>query len=780
MSKKNILLGLLLFIVNFSFSQNYFTAYRNGEKHFSEGDHTNAVVEFTKVIDSKSDHDRAFNYRGKSYEALGDFNNALTDFIEAIKIKSKEAEYQYNLGRVYYKLKKFNEANEELIKAIDLDKKLEEAYQYRSLALMELKKFDEAVLNIDEVIAKYKSTRNYYLKGVAQDSLMNYKDAAYSFSRAIFFNKESIESILGLAFSNFKLGQVDKAIENCNNAISKDANNIEALILRAQILKESNDLQGALTDLSKIVSINPNEKKHFINRAKVYQDLNQHQNAISDFSSAIKLDDKDCFSYYMRAKAFENMMDYKSAIKDYSIIKKIAPYDGNALKLYDEAKQRLYDLNKESNKPKLSILNPHVETLGKMPVAKGLLKLKIEGQVFDESLIDEINVNNLSISFLKDSLNPIFKTEIEVEGLTSINFSVKDIYNNVETFIYDIIETEVNKPEIKLIAPYASDDGTIYLDADDPSLYIEGVVKDESLIKRIVIEESTASFVIDKLNPTFSANINILNKQGFKIVVEDIYGNIEEKQFNINRENIALLGDNPMGKTWVIFIENSNYKTFASLDGPQKDVTMMKSAFAKYKIHNIIHKSNLTKSQLEKFFSIELRDLVRSNRVNSILVWYAGHGKFINESGYWIPVDAKRDEEFTYFNINNLKAAMQSYSKYITHTLVVTDACESGPSFYQAMRSTTENRSCNDWQATKFKSSQVFSSAGYELAVDNSQFTKTFASALSGNPDSCIPIETIVTKVSSAVQKNSSSQKPKFGKIAGLEDENGTFFFIKK
>jgi len=205
----------------------------------------------------------------------------------------------------------------------------------------------------------------------------------------------------------------------------------------------------------------------------------------------------------------------------------------------------------------------------------------------------------------------------------------------------------------------------------------------------------------------------------------------------------------------------------------------MKKALSSYKIHNIIHKKDLSKQDLEKFFSIELRDLVKNNHVNSLLVWYAGHGKFINETGYWIPVDATRDDEFTYFNINTLKASMQSYSNFITHTLVITDACESGPSFYQAMRSTPKIKSCNDWQATKFKSSQVFSSAGYELAVDNSQFTKTFAKSLTYNTDACIPIESIVMKVTEAVQKN-NQQSPQFGKIAGFEDENGTFFFIKK
>ena len=169
--------------------------------------------------------------------------------------------------------------------------------------------------------------------------------------------------------------------------------------------------------------------------------------------------------------------------------------------------------------------------------------------------------------------------------------------------------------------------------------------------------------------------------------MEDEFGNRSEIEYTLNRDAQSF-DDNPMGKTWAIFIENSDYESFASLEGPTKDVTMMRSALAKYQIHNVIHKKNMTKVELSKFFSIELRDMIRSNRVNSIcLIWYAGHGKYVNESGYWIPVDASRDDEFTYYNINALKASMQVYPDFLTHTLVITDACESGPSFYQAMRS---------------------------------------------------------------------------------------------
>ena len=330
------------------------------------------------------------------------------------------------------------------------------------------------------------------------------------------------------------------------------------------------------------------------------------------------------------------------------------------------------------------------------------------------------------------------------------------------------------------MAPYASDNGQIYLDSDNGSLYIEGKVNDESHIKSILIEGTIASFALNEINPNFSATIDIRNKDKFQITAIDEFDNEAVQVFTLSREGAVISADNPMGKTWTVFIENSEYESFASLEGPTKDVLLMKSALANYEIHNIIHKRNMTKLEMEKFFSIELRDLVRSNQVNSLLVWYAGHGKFINETGYWIPIDATRDDEFSYFNINTLKASMHSYSKYVTHTLVITDACESGPTFYQAMRSTgDENRSCDDWKDTKFKSSQVFSSAGYELAVDNSQFTKTFAGTLQNNPNACIPIEHIVEKVKDAV-KNNNQQEPKFGKISGLEDENGTFFFISK
>ena len=156
-----------------------------------------------------------------------------------------------------------------------------------------------------------------------------------------------------------------------------------------------------------------------------------------------------------------------------------------------------------------------------------------------------------------------------------------------------------------------------------------------------------------------------------------------------------------MGKTWVVFIENSNYQTFPSLDGPTQDVVLMKTALLNYKVDRIIHKKDLTKQEMEEFLSTELKELILSNHVNSVLFWYAGHGKLIYETGYWVPIDAKRDDESTYFNTDFLKKSLQSYENELTHILVITDACESGPTFYQAMRGMIEIKDCSDTMATQ-------------------------------------------------------------------------------
>jgi tetratricopeptide (TPR) repeat protein len=758
---------------------------QNGKKFYKAGNefvenlkYEDAIVQFTNAIGVEPSNANYYYARGNVYVALLKNNEAKSDFEKAIVFEPKNVDALVSLGAVCNKMGDYTSALGFLNRASHIDKRNSTVYPEKVLTLIGLEKYDQALRASDTALIIKDTPMNYYWRGIVYTKLNNDVLARKEIEKSISKDKKLPEPRLELAELLLKANDAQGALDQCNEILKNDDRNTAAYLMRSKVYKKNLDYPSAINDISKNILIEPNNPDFYFSRGQCYQEFNQHTNAINDFTKYISLSPNNPDAYFARAKSYEDIMSYDKAMEDYKKITSLSEFDPRAHKMLKDAQDRLYELNRESDPPVVTILNP--EPVNDSIRMKGDSKtLLMTGKIKDASKIKSFTINKEPVQIAEKKGEYDFLSNVNVDGINEVVLVATDDYDNQKTLSFPLIRTETNPPKIMIVAPYASDDGQVYIDKNSDLLSIQGKIADESKIKSIFIDGVSGSYSANELNPVFTANINILNKDKIVVEAEDIYGNRQTTEFRLNREGAELAATNPMGKTWVVFIENSAYTSFASLDGPVKDINLMIRAFGNYSIQNIIHMKDMTKAQMEKFFSIDLRDQIKANQVKSLLIWYAGHGKFINDVGYWIPVDAKRDDEFTYFNLNTLRAAMETYLNYLTHTLVVTDACESGPSFYQAMRSDLKKRSCDDWQATQFKSSQVFSSAGYELAVDDSQFTRTFATALSNNPNACIPIEEIVAKVSSAVG-SSNQQKPKFGKITGLKDEDGTFFFIAR
>jgi len=765
-----------LLIMFFSQCANKF--YRTGTDFYEAGNYKDAIEQYNQWLSEDADNSKAYIARAEAYEKLNNKKNAADDYSRAGALK-KDEEIFLKASDLYFEIENFDRAAEMAEKAIREDKKNIQAHKNAIKSYIKLQNYKTAYKYSNKLIDLEENAGNFYWRGYISDKLNNLNQAEKDLRKAIELSPKVISPYKTLADVLYKAEKYDQALNICNKGLKYDKKNKSLLNTRSSVFKEKDEYPRAINDLSKILLYNSDDIETFFKRGMLYQQFNQSMNAINDFSKVISLDPDYAEAYYQRARSNEEVTSYSKAAKDYERYIQLAKSDSTKTEKVKEARNKVYELLREGNKPEI-VLADSVPIEGRTINIPGNAKsLTISGVLKDESEIASFKINEEEIELKNKDDKKIFNKTVDVSDsdINTIHLSAKDIYENATDISYRIKRTEIQPPKIKLTTPYASHDGLIYLQNDNPRLYIEGEIEDESLIESIKVGNKTASYSPDLKNPGFSATINIANKDNFTIKAIDSKGNIQEREFSLNREGANISSDNPMGKTWVVFIENSNYSTFASLDGPVKDVTTIKSALSNYRIHNFIHKKNMTKREMERFFSIELRDLVKTNHVNSLLLWYAGHGKFINETGYWVPTDAKRDDEFSFFNINNLKASLQAYSDGITHTLVVTDACESGPSFYQAMRSMHKKRDCSNWEDTRAKSAQVLSSAGNELAVDQSQFTESFANTLVNNPNTCLPIEDVVSKVTLSVTK-AGRQEPQFGKIEGLEDEGGTFFFI--
>jgi tetratricopeptide (TPR) repeat protein len=758
---------------------------QNGKKFFKAGNefvenmkYEDAIAQFTSAIGAEPSNADYYYARAEAYEALIKYRESRNDYEKAIVFAPKNVDALVRLGAVCNHMGNFDEALVYLNRATGIDKRNSTVYPEKVNTLIGLEKFDQALRVSDTAVIIKDNPMNYFFRGIIYTRLNNDIFAKKEFEKAISKDKKLVEPRLALADLLLRTGDSEGAMDQCNDVLKNDDRNTAAYLMRSKVYKKNLDYPSAINDISKNILIEPANPEFYLFRGQCYQEFSQHTNAIADFSKYITLNSSNPVAFFARAKSFEEIMNYEKAMDDYRKITVIAEFNQEARKMLKEAQERMYEINREAVPPEISIISP-APVNDTVEVRGGISTLLISGKIKDKSKVKSLTINNENVNLAEKNGEFEFLSNVNVAGLDKLTMVATDDYNNVKTVTYGLFRTETNQPKVQILAPYASDDGQIYLESNSQTISISGKVTDESKIKSLFIDGAYANYRADEMNPSFTATVDILNKNKVTIEVEDIYGNRYANDFRLNRDGAVLAESNPMGKTWVVFIENSQYSTFASLEGPVKDINLMTRAFANYQIQNIIHKKNMTKAEMEKFFLIDLRDLIKTNQVKSLLIWYAGHGKFINDVGYWIPVDAKRDDEITYFNITTLRASMESYLSYLTHTLVITDACESGPSFYQAMRSDLKKRSCDDWQATQFKSSQVFSSAGYELAVDDSQFTRTFATALTNNPNACIPIEEVVAKVSTAVGDN-NQQKPKFGKITGLKDEDGTFFFIAR
>lgn len=771
-------LAVILFFATLCVSgQNARTYMKAAEQFIENGYFEDAIEQYSKALELEPENGKAFEERAKSYEQLQNLIAAAEDFKAAAVFNSNAPENFFKASQLYFNLGEFQKSIDLSIKAVSLQQKYHDAYILLCQSYLVLESYEKALEASTNALASEKSAFAHYLKGVSEYRLNNIEQAEQDLEKAIIKDKLLFDAFLTLAELQFENNKLKYGIENCTYVIMNDPRNHKAYSLRSSGYNELKHYPKAIQDISTAISLDTTNIDYFISRGSYYLNFAQFQNAINDFTIVLNSDMLNEEALFIRASAFEKIDEKKKASSDYSLLLTI--YDDSELESISKVENKIFELNRETVKPRITLANPRLNDKLEVLVASDLQSIEISTKIEDDSKLKFFKINNDTLVNTPEGIKKKkFDYLINTSDLEFLTISAIDIYDNASTISYAVERIETHKPRITLMNPYVGDDGIITLSSDDNYLYLEGRIEDESYISSIRIDEVTASYAPRDLNPRFTATLDIRKKNRINVSVTDIYGNSIETEYLFRRDGRVLSDDSPMGKTWVVLIENSDYKDFPNLTSPEKDMQLMQQALSRYKVNKIIVKKNLTKREMERFFSIDLRDLVRVNQVNSLFIWFAGHGKNSNGTGYWIPSDAHTNVEFTYFNINALKASLYSYSS-LTHLLVVSDACQTGTAFCQALRGPIEGVSCTQTQLSLKKSAQVLTSAGSGYAYDNSLFTQSFANTLLNNEDDCVSIEDIAKRVSTVVKSN-TVQQPEFGRISGIQDELGTFFFITR
>jgi tetratricopeptide (TPR) repeat protein len=704
--------------------------FKEGEKLRAQQQLEPALEKYGLAIQVDPKLTKAYVARAEVYGLLGRKAERAADLAAAHVADPGDADAAATAAMAYLEIDSARKALTLAEDALRVNAKHMQAMQAKVRACLALNDLDCASTAADAALALKATTDTYYLHGLVRTATRDYKTAEFDLDKVVEWNPMYEAAYVAQSEVQLKLYEqytgptmqmrtLEKAIEKCTRALELNPQSTDALFSRSKALALQKEYAKAIDDVSRCIALGRTDRAVYLQRARYYHGYGQHQNAVNDLNKPLLTDPRDLELLLFRAECREANLDLEGAINDLDAAKKVM--DGNAAygadqrrkvqEQRDRVDRQLFEMNRESDPPVITVVDP-VHRAGVAQISSVLTRVKVDGHVRDRNKLKRITVNGVEADFARDERDPEFFVAIPI-GVNDKELVVTavDVYDNESSVSLRVERNEGVAPVVALTSPDPGNDRIIQISASREDLFIEGTVSDASNIRSITVDGILASYVPDTNRTDFSMKLVIAGKDRFTVRAEDQFGNGTDVVYQLQRKAEAVAVVKPVettspdtrtaekpaekpvagaavssGTTWVIYIENSDYKSFPALQGSGSDVAKMQKAFAKYNVQKTITKKNLSKQQLERFFSSELRDLVRTNKVNTVLVWYAGHGRTVGGKSYWIPVDGKKDDIYSFYNYGPLKNLIQNYSESVNNALVVSDAAGSEASFYDLSR----------------------------------------------------------------------------------------------
>ena len=400
----------------------------------------------------------------------------------------------------------------------------------------------------------------------------------------------------------------------------------------------------------------------------------------------------------------------------------------------------------------------------------------------DDSKKIRTKINDQDLGYLNPGA-AVLKVNLK-EGENKVNFLFTDRSNNSikkeVTFFYDPM-ADVTPPILILDPPFSELTRGIQVvekDSFDSLAAISGEFSDQSKILGIWVNGILADSISkNRFYHAFRTEI----PDTVELKIADNYGNLTVFSAQMQEPPELETGtdlNNISYHALIIGINSYSHPKINDLSGPINDGQNLAKILQEsynFEKQNIKILKNPTRSQIIKAFDEYKKKLDESC---NLLIFYAGHGKFDEETetGYWLPSDA--DFENTSNWIQN--SSIRDYIKAIKtqHTLVISDACFAG-SILRDFFPDAE-KSINVIYKTKSRKALI---SGDDEAPDKSVFVEYLIQYLKSIERPYFAAQDLFSKLKDPVINNSKTdQIPEYKSIHGTGDEGmqGDFIFSKK
>ncbi|MEL7118948.1 MAG: caspase family protein [Bacteroidota bacterium] len=232
------------------------------------------------------------------------------------------------------------------------------------------------------------------------------------------------------------------------------------------------------------------------------------------------------------------------------------------------------------------------------------------------------------------------------------------------------------------------------------------------------------------------------------------------------------------GQNYLLVIGIDEYEHWEKLNNAvkdAKDVVNTLTHFYQFESDNVytLYNKEATESNIYKVLK-ELR--TKSSPSDNLLIYFSGHGHYDHgwKEGYWVPVDAEKDNEGRYLSNSDITTKVNAIKAH--HVLMIIDSCFSGSMILKERGNTIPSE--------KYPSRRVLASGRTETVSDgklgeNSPFASMILTYLKANTDGAVKTTSMIEYVKDQMSVH-AKQTPVDGRLQNSQDRGGEFVFHLK
>lgn len=393
-----------------------------------------ALKDYTQAISIRPDDERIYESRAQVYYEQKKYDLADKDYQKMIALKEGDVMGYMGLGRNANAQKKYEDA----IKQFDYVNKLEpnysSAYSFRADSYIGLKKYNEAIDDVITALGIDHDSKAFYVlqeladsafyQTVAKLKIQRIKEPketswiydlgvvyerAEKYNAAISCYKESMAQepdqmiAYRIAYCYDEMGDYDKALDYCNQAIALDSTVTKYIYYKAGILDDGGKSAEAVKVMDSYIALNPGDYFSYYRRAWCKNYSGDVDGALEDYTMSVTLEPEFVSSYMNRGVIYLHKGDMNAANDDF---KQVVRLDS----IPEEAVCSFYAYYYLGNKDKA------IEILNKV------LEKDLKGNYYSAACLYSImGENEKSLFYLRKALESGYRHFAHIKRDTDLN-----------------------------------------------------------------------------------------------------------------------------------------------------------------------------------------------------------------------------------------------------------------------------------------------------------------------------------------------------------------------